>query len=240
MEKDNQAVHIIRDRMARAAQRAGRRAEDITLVAVSKTKPIGDIVDAYASGVRHFGENRTEELEKKAQALGHLPGLQWHFIGHLQSRQSEIVARHAHFFHAVDRVRIAQRLSSQLGEMQRNLPVFIQINVSGEASKQGFAGEDWAHNSQQREELLGAIKEISILPNLEILGLMTMAPLDAPEGVLRSVFRNMAGLSAHVREQLPDLAARQLSMGMSDDFEIAIEEGATLVRIGSAIFGKRG
>ncbi|VFN04212.1 MAG: hypothetical protein BECKG1743D_GA0114223_108481 [Candidatus Kentron sp. G] len=240
MGNNNQSVQIIRDRISRAAQRAGRGAEDITLVAVSKTKPIEDIVAAYEAGVRHFGENRTEEFEEKARALTHLVDLKWHFIGHLQTRQSGPVARYAHFFHAVDRIKIAQRLSSQLGEIQRNLPIFIQVNVSGEESKSGFGCKNWKTDDRQVEELLGAIGEIAILPNLEILGLMTMAPFDAQEDTLRDIFRNMAGLSARVQEAFPRLRAQQLSMGMSGDFEIAIEEGATLVRIGSAIFGTRG
>nr|VFK15933.1 MAG: hypothetical protein BECKLPF1236B_GA0070989_108611 [Candidatus Kentron sp. LPFa] len=240
MVNGNQMIPIIRDRIARAAQRIGRNAEDITLVAVSKTKPIEEIVAAYESGVRHFGENRVEELEEKARALSHLEGLKWHFIGHLQTRQSQSVARYAHFFHAVDSVRIAQRLSSQLGEQQRSLPVFIQVNVSGEASKHGFDCKDWKTHAQRLEALKIALDEIARLPNLEILGLMTMAPFNAPEEVLRDIFRNVAQLSVRIQEDLPHIPAWQLSMGMSGDFEIAIREGATLVRIGSAIFGERG
>nr|VFK36902.1 MAG: hypothetical protein BECKSD772F_GA0070984_100720 [Candidatus Kentron sp. SD]VFK40538.1 MAG: hypothetical protein BECKSD772E_GA0070983_100719 [Candidatus Kentron sp. SD] len=239
MPVNHSAIENIHSRIARALQRAGREGEEITLIAVSKTKPIEDIVTAYQAGIRHFGENRVGELEEKVRALRHLPDLKWHFIGHLQTRQSQSVARHAHVFHAVDRIKIALRLSSQLNDLQRNLPVFIQVNVSGEESKHGFACENRNHDARRIEGLFEAIERISVLPNLRIQGLMTMAPFDASKEALRSIFRNTAALSTLVREKFPHLAARTLSMGMSGDFEIAIEEGATMVRIGSAIFGER-
>lgn len=232
MKNDNQAVQAIRDRIEQAAQRVRRSSADITLVAVSKQKPIEDIVTVYDAGIRNFGENRAEELEEKAQALSHLSDLKWHFIGHLQTRQSKAVAQYAHYFHAVDSVKIAKRLSSQLVELNRDLLVFIQVNTSGEESKGGFRCDNWQQNKQQFEELMQAMQEIAKLPKLQILGLMTMAPFDATEDMLHKIFKSMAELSAY-------LPAQQLSMGMSGDFEIAIEEGATHVRIGSAIFGKR-
>jgi len=239
MANDNQAMQAIQNRIAQAAQGAGRNAEDITLVAVSKTKPIEAIITAYEAGIRHFGENRADELEEKAVALNHLKDLKWHFIGHLQTRQSKPIVRYAHYFHAVDRVKIAQHLSTQLQTLKRNLPVFIQVNVSGEESKSGFKCNDWQKDIQQIETLIQAIKEIATLPNIQILGLMTMAPFNAPEDTLRPIFQNMETLSQYLSEQLSDMTINQLSMGMSGDFEIAIEEGATHVRIGSAIFGKR-
>jgi len=239
MSNNNQALQNIQDRIARAAQSAGRSAEDITLVAVSKTKPIDAIITAYEAGIRHFGENRADELEEKALALHHLKDLKWHFIGQLQTRQSKPIAQYAHYFHAVDRIKITHRLSEQLQEFKRNLPVFIQVNVSGEESKSGFDCHAWQDNHQKIQTLVQAIKEIATLPNIQILGLMTMAPFNAPEDTLRSIFQNMTSLSQHLREQLPDRLIQELSMGMSGDFEIAIEEGATFVRIGSAIFGKR-
>jgi len=239
MTNDNQAVQAIRDRIAQAAQGAGRSAEDITLVAVSKTKPIEAIVTAYEAGIRHFGENRADELEEKATALSHLKDLKWHFIGQLQTRQSKPIAHYADYFHAVDSVKIAQHLSRQLQVLKRNLPVFIQVNVSGEESKSGFDCHAWQDNHQKIQTLVQAIKEVATLPNIQILGLMTMAPFNAPEDTLRLIFQNMASLSQYLREQLPDMRIQELSMGMSGDFEIAIEEGATFVRIGSAIFGKR-
>lgn len=239
MENHHQTIQATYTRIAQAAQRAGRSAEQITLVAVSKRKPIEDILAVYQTGVRHFGENRAEELEEKAIALSHLTDLQWHFIGHLQTRQSKPVAQYAHYFHAVDRVKIAQRLSSQLIEFNRSLPVFIQVNLSGEISKGGFPSDNWQNDAVQSENLIQAIKTIADLPNLKVLGLMTMAPFNAPEDTLHRIFNNMATLSHYVHNKLPAIPVQQLSMGMSGDFEIAIEEGATYVRIGSAIFGER-
>ena len=239
MENDNQAVQATLARIKQAAQRANRSAKEIILVAVSKQKPIEDIVTAYNAGVRHFGENRAEELEEKALSLSHLTDLNWHFIGHLQTRQSKAIAQYAHCFHAVDRVKIAERLSSHLMELERNLPIFIQINTSGEESKGGFVCNNWQNDAPQTEALLQSIKDIAALPKLQVLGLMTMAPFDATEEVLHTIFKSMAALSAYLQKKLPEIPALQLSMGMSGDFEIAIEEGATHVRIGSAIFGKR-
>ena len=239
MENSHSTIQTVIDRISHAAQRSGRTKEDITLVAVSKQKPINDIVTAYDLGIRHFGENRTEELEKKAIALSHLTELKWHFIGNLQSRQSGSVAQYAHYFHAIDRLKIAQRLSEKLTALNRDLFVFIQVNVSGEASKSGFQCDNWQHDVEQSTALIQAIKDISVLPHLNLLGLMTMAPFDASEDVYHSIFKNMANLSAYVQKQLPNVSAQQLSMGMSGDFEIAIEERATYVRIGSAIFGAR-
>jgi len=236
MKNNCHAIKAVNEHIKQAAERSGHSVEDITLVAVSKTRPIEDIIAVYETGVRHFGENRTEELAEKAAALSHLPDLKWHFIGNLQTRQSKIVAEHANCFHAVDRVKIARRLSSQLIKFDRRLPVFIQINVSGEASKSGFQCDNWQTDASQTENLIQAIKEITILPHLEVQGLMTMAPFGAPQDTLREIFKSMAELSAYLHAKLPDIPAQKLSMGMSGDFEIAIEEGATHVRIGSAIF----
>ena len=133
-------------RIQAAAERVGRSANEITLVAVSKTKPIEDLIAAYEAGVRHFGENRSEELAEKALKLAHLDDIQWHFIGHLQTRQSQPIVDHADCFHAVDREKIALRLSNQLQGSGRTLPVFIELNVSGEASKGGFPMADWEQN----------------------------------------------------------------------------------------------
>jgi pyridoxal phosphate enzyme (YggS family) len=157
----------------------------------------------------------------------------------LQARQSQPVAQYAHCFHALDRLKIAERLSSQLLAFGRDLPVFIQINASGEASKSGFMCDRWQDKPQQAEELLTAIKRIAALPKLQVVGLMTMAPFEATEAQLRATFQRMKGLSDYLTNHLPALSTQQLSMGMSNDFEIAIAAGATHVRIGSAIFGHR-
>ncbi|MEN8220035.1 MAG: YggS family pyridoxal phosphate-dependent enzyme [Pseudomonadota bacterium] len=241
MESKNvHPVQNVLDRINEAAKRGGRSATNITLVAVSKTKPIEDIVAAYHAGVRHFGENRANELAEKAAALSHLPDIQWHFIGHLQTRQSNPVAEHAHYFHAVDRIKIAERLSTQLQELDRTLPVFIEVNISGEESKGGFKCADWENNQEQRDTISRAMRSIAALPNIQVCGLMTMAPWTAPEATLRDIFSRLRRLSEWLNSHFPEQQATELSMGMSGDFEIAIEEGATCVRVGSAIFGKRG
>ena len=227
------------DRIIQAAQRAKRDSNDVTLIAVSKRKPIADIEAAYAAGIRHFGENRTEEFAEKVSALQHLSDLTWHFIGNLQTRQSLVVAQYADSFHAVDRLKIAERLSKQLAELDRQLPIFVQVNISGEASKSGFDCTDWQTNPTKINAFIDDLRQIAELPNLSLQGLMTMAPFDATEAELREIFRSMAALSAHLAKHCSELPLLQLSMGMSNDFELAIEEGATHVRIGSAIFGER-
>lgn len=232
-------VNHIQQRIQQAAEKLKRPADSITLVAVSKTKPIDDIAAAYKMGIRHFGENRTQEFAEKVNKLSHLDNLQWHFIGQLQTRQSHLVAEYAHYFHAIDRIKIAKRLSKQLQKYQRELSIFIQINVSGEESKSGFDGSDWEHNFSQRETLENAILQISTLDNIHVCGLMTMAPWGAPKDTVHNIFQRLQKLSVWINDRHPTLQARELSMGMSDDFEIAIEEGATCVRVGSAIFGKR-
>ncbi len=240
MKDKKQLIENILNRIQQSADCTNRSANNVTLVAVSKTKSIEDIIVAYEAGIRHFGENRAEELAKKATQLSHLKDLQWHFIGHLQTRQSKPIAKYAHYFHAVERIKIAEHLSKHLQELGRTLPVFIEINISGEASKGGFDCADWENNQEQRDKLLEAIKTIAALPNLKILGLMTMTPFKAKEDFIHNIFKRLYKLSKWLNTELPELKAQELSMGMSGDFEIAIEEGATYVRVGSAIFGERG
>ena len=230
------ALQQVMQRIQSAAQYSGRSPAEINLVAVSKTKSTAAIMAAYDAGIRHFGENRTEELVAKAAALSHVTDLKWHFIGHLQSRQSQPVATLAHYFHAIDRIKIATRLSAQLHQLNRILPVFIQVNISGESSKGGFLCSDWEKDDTQRSDFLHAIESMAVLPNLPLCGLMTMAPLDASKSAIRTLFQRLKTLSIWLNEQLPTLEAHALSMGMSGDFEIAIEEGATHIRVGSAIF----
>jgi len=238
VEDKKKLIGNILNRIQQAAKHVDCSADNITLIAVSKTKPIEDIIIAYEVGIRHFGENRAEELAKKAAQLAHLKDLQWHFIGHLQTRQSKFVAENANYFHAVDRLKIAKHLSNQLQKLKRTLPVFIEINISGEESKGGFNCADWENNQEQRDNLLEVVKTIIALPNITILGLMTMAPFKAPEDFIHNVFKRLRQLSNWLNTELPELKAKELSMGMSGDFEIAVKEGATYVRIGSAIFGK--
>jgi len=239
MSDYKERVLRVQARIEDAAKRSGRSANDVTLVAVSKTKPITAIRDVYEAGVRHFGENRAEEMNEKYGDLSELSDLHWHFIGRLQTRQSLPIAQHASLFHAVDRIKIAQRLSSQLESIERTLPIFIQVNVSGEESKAGFECSEWEENGEQRDALVQSVETIRQLPYLEIRGLMTMAPWDIDETTAHTVFRRVRELSEWTQKTIPGVQWPDLSMGMSGDFEIAVEEGSTCVRVGSAIFGGR-
>jgi PLP dependent protein len=221
----------VRERIATAAERVGRQPQDVTLVAVSKTKPIEAIVAAYYAGQRDFGENRLEELWPKIEAaktLG-LDGIRWHLIGNIQSRKTSQAVGPFALIHSVDRDKIAQRLSRDAEAAGCVLSILLEVNVSGEVSKHGF----------MPSELLATAGELLALPGLHIHGLMTMAPLVDEAEATRPVFRRLRELRDELRVRYPAGDWRQLSMGMTNDFEIAIAEGATLVRIGSAIFGVR-
>jgi pyridoxal phosphate enzyme (YggS family) len=232
-------VEAVQATIASAAAKAGRSAESVTLIAVSKTHPASVIEAAYGAGVRHFGENRTDELAEKVATLSHLNRLRWHFIGTLQSRQTKAVAQYADVFHALDRLKIGRRLAGQVEEFGRILPVFIEVNVSGEGSKSGFNCDNWENDGAQRDVLQQAAATIAALPRIEIQGLMTMAPWGAPERDARTVFARTRRLAEWLTTAVPSANWSHLSMGMTDDYMIAIEEGATHVRVGRALFGAR-
>ena len=236
-------LSAVQERIDQSAIRAGRDPAGITLVAVTKTWPAEVLVAAYNAGIRDIGENRAEELTEKRQELKEAfsqdDPLIWHQIGTLQSRKTKLVAQNADVFHALDRLKVASRLSSQLVEVGRVLPLFLEVNLSGEASKSGFDANNWEESATQQAELRKVIQMVAQLPALQLQGLMTMAPWDVEESVIRTVFRRTRQLRDWLLEELPEVKLPHLSMGMTDDFEIAIEEGATIVRIGRAIFGSR-
>jgi hypothetical protein len=221
----------VRGRMRAAAERAGRRAEEVLLVAVSKTYPLAAIAAALTAGQHDFGENRLEELWPKvyeAERMG-LQDIRWHMIGTIQSRKSADAVGPVTLIHAVDRLKLAGRLSRAALTAGRSLDVLLEVNVSGEANKHGF----------RPAELVAEAPALAALPGLQIRGLMTMAPLvDDPEQT-RPVFRGLRELRDRLCAEPQTAGWCELSMGMSNDFEVAIEEGATIVRIGSAIFGAR-
>jgi pyridoxal phosphate enzyme (YggS family) len=222
----------IRERIEEAARRSGRRADKIVLMAVTKTHPSDRIREAYAAGLRWFGENRVQEFAGKAAALADLAEAEWHMIGHLQTNKA---AKAAELFTAVDSVdslKLAERLDAAARTLGRNLPVLIEVNVGGETAKSGVAPD-----SPDLEELLSAA---SRLEALEFRGLMTVPPFtDDPEGA-RPFFRKLRELrNAIAARKLTGVSMDTLSMGMSHDFEVAIEEGSTCVRVGTAIFGDR-
>jgi pyridoxal phosphate enzyme (YggS family) len=241
-------LEAVYQRIETAAQRAGRKADEITLVAVTKTHPVDTVVAAYQAGLRHLGENRAPEGADKIAGLAEWlkvnPGKkppQWHFIGHLQSRQVGIVlAGQFGMIHSVDSLKLAQRINRLV--KRDNYPpvdILLQCNVSGEATKSGFELSDWGSDPQQLNTALDAIAQIATLNKVTIRGLMTMAPLfDNPEDS-RPTFQNLATLREKLQTELPQIDWRHLSMGMTDDFEVAIEEGATIIRVGRAIFGER-
>ena len=225
-------IALIEQRIAIAAGRSGRNVGDIALMAVTKTQPAERIREAYDAGHRLFGENRVQDFAAKAGALRDLQNAEWHMIGHLQTNKA---AKTAELFRAVDSVdslKLAEKLDAAARQFGRRLDVLIEINVGGEAAKSGVAPDVSA-----LEELLRAA------PRLEALvfrGLMTVPPFtDDPEGA-RPYFRKLRELRAAIAaRKLPAVAMSQLSMGMSHDFEVAIEEGSTCVRVGTAIFGGR-
>lgn len=232
----------VRERIAEAALRAGRDPAEVTLVAVPKTFPPEVILEAYAAGLRHFGENRPEEGAEKIPVVNAaVPGPRptWHMVGHIQSRKADLVVELYDVVHSVDRLKIARRLSRFAVEVGREMPVLLECNISGEPTKFGFAVDRWEEDAAQREAFFADCAEVLALPGLRVEGLMTVAPMtDDPETV-RPVFARLRALRDALQEHFPHLAWRELSMGMTDDFEVAVEEGATMVRIGRAIFGPR-
>ena len=219
-------------RIEAAARRAGRDPAAISLMAVTKTHPPEVIREAYGAGLRLFGENRVQEFAGKAELLSDLRDAQWHLIGHLQTNKA---AKAAELFRAVDSVdslRLAEKLNAAASKIGKKLAVLIEINVGGEAAKSGVALD-----SRELEEILAGAAG---LENLQFLGLMTVPPYSDDPEEARPYFRKLRELrDATAKRQLPGIRMDELSMGMSHDFEVAIEEGSTCVRVGTAIFGAR-
>ena len=234
----------IRERIATAATRAGRSPDDITLVAVGKTQPAEAIAAAYHEGLRHFGENRVEEARTKIPQVHELlaqaglsPQPSWHMVGHVQSRKASTAYDLFDMLHSLDSVKLARKLSRYCQESTRLMPVLLEMNVSGEESKHGFRTDE--DDPTQWEALLASVSEILSLPGIEVQGLMTMAPVVADPEQARPFFARLRALREELAKQFPKCSWKHLSMGMTDDFEVAVEEGATILRIGRAIFGSR-
>lgn len=227
--------------MAEAACQAGRNVQEIGLIAVSKTFPLRDIQIAMAAGQMDFGENRVEEaLAKMADLAGKgEPQPRWHLIGHVQSRKARDAAGRFHLIHAVDSLRLAQKLNQHCPPATPQA-ILLECNVSGEASKDGFAVAGWERNSAIREAFFQQVEPLLALPNLSVQGLMTIAPIVETPAQARPFFASLRALRDKLRERFPQADWSHLSMGMTDDFQAAIAEGATLVRVGRAIFGSRG
>jgi pyridoxal phosphate enzyme (YggS family) len=222
----------VRERISFAARRAGSDPSGITLMAVSKTFPPERIREAYAAGLRSFGENKVQEFSSKADLLSGLPDAEWHMIGHLQTNKASRAVELFAAIDSVDSLRLAEKLNFAARQLGKSLAVLIEINVGGEAAKSGIAP-----GSQELEKLLQAAPQ---LQQLEIRGLMTIPPFAADPQKTRPYFRKLRELRDHIASRgLPGVGMNQVSMGMSHDFEVAIEEGSTCVRVGTAIFGER-
>ena len=222
-----QNYHNVLAQIAGAEASAGRNAGEVRLVAVGKTFPAGDIREVYAAGQRDFGENYIQEWYEKTEDLADLSDIVWHIIGDVQSNKTKFVAERAHWVHTIGRLKTARRLSAQRPSEMPPLQVCIEVNIAGEAAKHGVAPD----------EVVALACEVAKLPNLKMRGLMCVAKADTGEAELREAFGRMQALLAELNAA--GVAADVLSMGMSGDMEIAVACGATHVRIGSAIFGRR-
>jgi hypothetical protein len=238
----NPDLHLIQDnyfraldRIAVAAKAGGGSPDKIRLVVVSKGQSTEMIRIAMEAGIKIFGENYTKEAVEKMETLGFPIDVEWHMIGHVQSRKVNLAARHFQFLHSLDSLKLARQMDHSCGEEGKKLPVLLEINVGGEASKKGWIAD---HESKWPDMLedLGKLRELS---NLFVNGLMCMPPLTDQAESSRPYFIQTRKLQEFLKDQLPDLQWTELSMGTSLDYDIAVEEGATLVRVGTAILGSR-
>ena len=226
MIKEN--VAEVEARIQAACERAGRRREEVTLIAVSKTKPVRDIYEVMETGIKDFGENKVQEMCDKMEMIQQ--PLNWHMIGHLQRNKVKYIVDKATLIHSVDSLRLAQQISQEAQKKSVESNILIEVNVAEEESKFGLS----------TAEVIQMVEEISKLPSVHIKGLMTVAPFtDNPEEN-RPYFRNLKQLAVDIAEKnIDNVTMSVLSMGMTGDYEIAIEEGATMVRVGTGIFGAR-
>lgn len=215
-------------RMEAACARSGRDPKTVTLIAVSKTKPIEDLKEAYEVGARDFGENKVQEISEKAPEMP--SDARFHMIGHLQRNKVKQVLKHAVMIHSVDSVRLAEQIQTEAEKENLHVKVLLEVNVAKEESKFGF----------MPEEVMDAVNVISKFPNVQICGLMTIAPFVENSEENRPVFKKLYQLSVDIdRKNIDNVTMGVLSMGMTGDYEVAIEEGATLIRVGTGIFGAR-
>lgn len=221
-------LEYVRETIRAAEKEAGREPGEVTLIAVSKTKPVSMIEEAYACGCRDFGENKVQELCEKYEALPE--ELHWHMIGHLQRNKVKYVVDKAEYIHSVDSLRLAEEISKEALKRNIQAKILIEVNVAGEESKFGVSMED-------TEDL---IRAIAGLPNICIEGLMTIAPYVENPEENRPIFRSLKKLAVDIKmKNIDNVHMGVLSMGMTGDYEVAIEEGATMVRVGTGIFGER-
>lgn len=221
-------LEIVENNICRACQKSGRKREQVTLIAVSKTKPIEDLKEAYACGMRYFGENKVQEIMDKYPQMPE--DVKWHMIGHLQRNKVKYIVDKAAMIHSVDSLRLAETIQTEAAKHQVSVPILLEVNVAEEDSKFGLSVRD----------TLPLAEQISTFPNLQIEGLMTIAPFVEDPEENRWVFRELKKLSVDINEKnIDNVNMCVLSMGMTGDYEVAIEEGSTMVRVGTGIFGSR-
>lgn len=221
-------LKIVEEKIAKACERAKRDRSEVTLIAVSKTKPEVMIEEAYAAGQRDFGENKVQEICRKKELLPE--DIRWHMIGHLQRNKVHQVVNKACLIHSVDSLRLADTISHEAEKKEIKVPVLVEVNVAQEESKFGVT----------TEETISLVEEIAKLPHIQVRGLMTIAPFVEDPEENRGIFRKLKQLSVDIAaKNINNVNMSVLSMGMTNDYEVAIEEGATMVRVGTGIFGER-
>lgn len=225
----------VMEKVAQAAQRVGRQPSSVKLIVVTKSHPLETAIAAIEAGARFLGENYADEGLEKVRSIGAIPGLEWHMIGHVQSRKVSDVVRSFSLIHSVDSIKLAEKINRVAEELSWIQDVLIQVNVSGEESKFGFS----CWKDEQIPDLEGALQNMISLRNLRIMGLMTIPPFVEEGEKSRPFFQRIRQIRDHLSQAIPSSSLMELSMGMSADYEIAIEEGATLVRVGTAILGER-
>ncbi|MGB9724366.1 MAG: YggS family pyridoxal phosphate-dependent enzyme [Chloroflexia bacterium] len=221
----------VRERISEACRRAGRRAEEVGIVAVTKSFPAEVVRAAVAAGLSEIGENRVQEARDKRALLGDLAGVRWHLVGHLQKNKAGLALALFDLIHSVDDVELARVLERRAAALGRTVPVLLEVNVGEEASKFGFPPRE--------EVLFQAVEAILVLPHLRLEGLMTVAPIVSDPEEVRPTFARLRTLRERLRGRFPEAPWTHLSMGMTDDYVVAVEEGATLIRLGRALFGER-
>jgi PLP dependent protein len=231
--KDN--LRRVESNIAHAAEKAGRCRQDIQLIAVTKLMPLEVIQAGIKAGLRAFGENYPAQAAEKIAALETDFDLTWHMIGHIQSRKTNTVCEYFDWVHSVDRMKIAKYLDRYCQENDRVMPILIEVNLSGEESK--FGWKAWDEN--RWPDLVPHFEKIAQFPNLEIRGLMSMPPFFDDSELTRPYYQRLRRLQGFLSEQLPDISWGELSIGTSFDYDVAVEEGATMVRLGTTLFGPR-
>ena len=218
----------VRKHIEDACRRAGRNPEEVTLIAVSKTKPVPMLMEAYDAGARDFGENKVQEILNKKPELPE--DIRWHMIGHLQRNKVKYIAGKVELIHSVDSIRLAKQISDEAQKQSIEIPVLLEVNVAREESKFGFF----------TEETEDACREISKMPGIRVKGLMTSAPFVENAEDNRKYFKKLYELAVDIQSKnIDNISMRELSMGMTGDYVVAVEEGATIVRVGTGIFGSR-